>query len=143
MAATNQTTNLHLNQWAADDPVKREDFNADNAKIDAALHALSTQTNIVTGSYVGNGTQNRKITLEKTPTAVLVLYYGARLNYNSSNCYGGLAVTNHPAYNTDSSQNKYAAVTITSGGFLVSTCNSPQYVFTNNQNDVYHYIAVL
>lgn len=37
MASTNKTANLHLNQWTADDPVLREDFNADNAAIDAAF----------------------------------------------------------------------------------------------------------
>ena len=35
--ATNQTTNYQLNQWQPTDPVQRTDFNADNAKIDAAL----------------------------------------------------------------------------------------------------------
>ena len=31
------TQHYQLNQWAADDQVLRTDFNADNAKIDAAL----------------------------------------------------------------------------------------------------------
>ena len=35
--ATNQTTNYQLNQWEPTDQVLRTDFNADNAKIDAAL----------------------------------------------------------------------------------------------------------
>ena len=35
--ATNQTTNYHLNQWEPTDQVLRTDFNADNAKLDAAL----------------------------------------------------------------------------------------------------------
>ena len=35
--ATNQTTNYQLNQWEPTDAVQRVDFNADNAKIDAAL----------------------------------------------------------------------------------------------------------
>ena len=33
----NYTENYQLNQWDAGDRVLREDFNADNAKIDAAL----------------------------------------------------------------------------------------------------------
>ena len=37
--ATNQTTNYQLNQWEPTDQVLRTDFNADNAKIDAALKA--------------------------------------------------------------------------------------------------------
>ena len=32
-----KTTNYQLNQWGENDYVKREDFNADNAKIDAAI----------------------------------------------------------------------------------------------------------
>ena len=36
-----KTTNYQLNQWDENDYVKREDFNADNAKIDAALQALA------------------------------------------------------------------------------------------------------
>ncbi len=41
--ATNQTTNYQLNQWEPTDAVQRVDFNADNAKVDAALKALSDQ----------------------------------------------------------------------------------------------------
>ena len=39
--ATNQTTNYQLNQWEPTDAVQRVDFNADNAKLDAALAGLS------------------------------------------------------------------------------------------------------
>ena len=34
-----QTANFQLNQWEATDRILREDFNADNAKLDAALEA--------------------------------------------------------------------------------------------------------
>ena len=36
---SNQTPNYQLNQWERSDKVQMEDFNADNAKIDAALKA--------------------------------------------------------------------------------------------------------
>lgn len=50
------TTNYDLNQWDADDRVTRADFNADNAKIDAALAAAGgSNCKIVMGSYTGNG----------------------------------------------------------------------------------------
>ena len=39
--ATNQTANYDLNQWLSTDQVLRTDFNADNAKLDAALGALN------------------------------------------------------------------------------------------------------
>ena len=35
--STNHTTNYDLNQWEGTDKVLRTEFNADNAKIDAAL----------------------------------------------------------------------------------------------------------
>ena len=35
-----KTTNYQLNQWDATDRILREDFNADNAKIDAAIAAV-------------------------------------------------------------------------------------------------------
>lgn len=38
--ATNHTINYQLNQWEPTDQVLRTDFNADNAKIDAALKGL-------------------------------------------------------------------------------------------------------
>ena len=38
--ATNQTTNYQLNQWEPTDAVQRVEFNADNAKVDAALAVL-------------------------------------------------------------------------------------------------------
>ena len=39
--ATNYTTNYQLNQWEPTDQVLRTDFNADNAKLDAALADLA------------------------------------------------------------------------------------------------------
>ena len=50
-----QTTNFQLNQWSPEDYVRRTDFNADNAKIDAALAAAGNCT-IETGKYTGTGT---------------------------------------------------------------------------------------
>ena len=40
---SNYTPNYNLNQWEPGDAVLRSDFNADNAKLDAALTALSRQ----------------------------------------------------------------------------------------------------
>ena len=50
--ASGQTTNFGLNQWAAEDKVLRTDFNADNAKLDAALAGMPR---VITGSYTGTG----------------------------------------------------------------------------------------
>ncbi len=40
MSSQSKTPNLQLNQWAASDPVVRTDFNADNARIDAAVGGI-------------------------------------------------------------------------------------------------------
>ena len=55
--ASGQTQNYQLNQWAAEDQVLRTDFNADNAKIDAALAEMGAQIpRFISGSYTGTGT---------------------------------------------------------------------------------------
>lgn len=41
--ASNQTSNYGLNQWEAEDRVMREEFNGDNAKVDAALAELAEE----------------------------------------------------------------------------------------------------
>lgn len=62
--STNHTSNYALSQWEATDPVLRADFNADNAKIDAALKAeadaraalaQSRNCHFYYTTYVGNG----------------------------------------------------------------------------------------
>ena len=47
--ASGQTEHYSLNQWQPEDKVLREEFNQDNAKIEAAL------PRIITGSYMGTG----------------------------------------------------------------------------------------
>ena len=39
------TNNYNLSQWAGEDRILREDFNADNAKIEAALDAVQALSN--------------------------------------------------------------------------------------------------
>ena len=42
MSSTNKTTNLKLNDWVGTDVPQREDFNADNQRIDKAICLLYT-----------------------------------------------------------------------------------------------------
>ena len=57
--STNYTENFDLCQWEPTDPVIRTDFNADNAKIDAALAALESaradleQASVTLAYYTG------------------------------------------------------------------------------------------
>ena len=96
--AANQTTNYQLNQWEATDQVLRTDFNADNAKVDAALDALAGQmaekadTSLFTtlsgtintlsathnarvyiSSYTGNGTASRTFSFPARPMLVNIM----------------------------------------------------------------------
>ena len=85
----NHTTNYQLSQWAKSDQVKMEDFNADNAKIDAALasHAalLAGKGNctIWTTTYTGTGTYGQdkpnSLTFPKLPLFAMVVGYRGTL----------------------------------------------------------------
>lgn len=78
----NTTGNYQLNQWEGSDRIMRTDFNADNAKIDAALKANANSISSLTGqlgakgncriyttSYVGSGNYG-----EETPTSVTLSF---------------------------------------------------------------------
>ena len=141
MASSNQTANYALCQWLETDPVLCADFNADNAKIDAALKGLSTGVQNaapVTGTYIGNGdiygesSIIQTITLGFRPSAVLVItedgtfYGGAPVGY-------GIGLRNVNSGN----------VKITSTGFTVgrglnclNVSNYPAYM-----RNPYRYIA--
>ena len=73
--ASSQTTNYGLNQWAAEDPVLREEFNHDNAKLDAAI-AQRGNCHIVAGTYIGTGKSRKEypntITTGFTPLLVMI-----------------------------------------------------------------------
>ena len=46
----NKTPNYSLNQWEPTDQVRRVDFNADNAKIDAAIRTVDDKVEALSGS---------------------------------------------------------------------------------------------
>ena len=97
MASTNHTPNLNLNQWEANDPVIRQDFNADNAKIDAAVAA---RAELVFGTYTGNGAFDRTISLGFTPKAVLIFGRNGVSTSDQNTIYGGLIL---PSYSLNGS----------------------------------------
>ncbi len=90
----NHTTNYQLSQWVKSDQVKMEDFNADNAKIDEALGALTETAaahaaalalrgncRIEAFDYVGTGTYGQSdptiLDFSARPVFFLILYGGA------------------------------------------------------------------
>ena len=143
----NQTSNYQLNQWEKTDRVQMEDFNNDNAKIDAALKAANEAAaaaaangaKIVTGAYTGNGAATRTISLGFTPKAVLVMTNQGEMR-DLEVSYGGLAVTGYPAVNRG-----VAVVTIVSNGFQVvynDASTSTYKHYSNRASTTYHYVAV-
>ena len=152
----NKTANYNLNQWDKADRVLMEDFNADNAKIDAALGAKAEKTvvtalqgqvntvqasvpKIACGTYTGNGTASRTISLPFAPKAVLVLVHNGYTRLTAS-LLGGLALSGSPVRFDD---NKIA-ISISGNGFQVFYDTSDEYrkLVTNSKDQVYHYIAI-
>ena len=163
--AANQTENYGLSQWLATDQVVHTDFNADNAKLDAALagkaeagtvSALQTvvaakaeQTaltalaatvpKLAVGSYTGNGTSARTISLGFTPKAVYVCSQEGATHTEGANLhihlYGGLAVAGSALLD----ENGTSALSVVSGGFQVTTA---LYSHTNQSGTIYHYFAL-
>ena len=172
--ATNQTTNYQLNQWEPTDQVLRTDFNADNAKLDAALAnkaevetvsalqtvvaakaeqaalaalaervtALEARPYIVTGTYTGDGTASRFISLGFTPKALLVFVReGYPANPYTNNYYGGMAFPDMPAeLVTYPNDVLVSVVQIETGGFQVYY-NDDKDIRSNLQEQHYYYIA--
>lgn len=77
-----QTMNYQLSQWDAEDRILREDFNADNAKIEAALSLVAEQAALVThcgncqlfyGTYTGKGSGATTLSFEKKPLMVIIM----------------------------------------------------------------------
>ena len=72
------TANYQLHQWEPADFFLRTDFNADFAKLDAALAGkagladLAEKLGAVTGSYTGDGSACRTISLGFAPIAVFL-----------------------------------------------------------------------
>ena len=154
---SNQTTNYQLSQWSKSDQVKMEDFNADNAKIDAALKAeadtraaavnainatLSGAVKLAVGSYTGNGASSRIIRVGFTPKAVYVCTtsgYQYRETVNGG-VYGGLAVTGSPV--TKATSDAPNALEIVSGGFKAVHFEGSYMTSTNSPFASYNYLAI-
>ena len=113
-----------------------------DSSMQSQISALSTtKCEVYCGFYTGDGTENRTISLSKTPRAVLVMTNGGEMYLANSNAtYGGLAVTDSPViYQYDYQQ----AVKIVSNGFEVTIGGSYNCLKTNVSGTIYHYIALV
>ena len=124
----NYTKHYQLNQWDAADRVLREDFNADNRLLDekiqqhiqSQLHLTEQQRErlenpgYLIGSYTGDGTTKRTISVAQAIGFGFVFMVGEGLHY---------AVTtlgeNHIFSAVMTPQGCSKGVSITSGGFTV------------------------
>ena len=68
------TTNFNLTQWDKSDRIQMADFNADNAKLDAALAALTRR--VYTATYTGDGATTLTLTFPAKPVFVAALAEG-------------------------------------------------------------------
>ena len=72
--ASGQTQYYELNQWEGRDQVLRTEFNADNARIDRALHELRARNcQLYMLTYTGTGSGGRSFTFPHRPAAVLIM----------------------------------------------------------------------
>ena len=91
MSSSGKTSNYGLNQWIGMDKPKMADFNADNQKVDGALHAHATDETAhvsaqerevwsgavpVLGSYRGDGNPTQEISLGFSPAFGIVFAAG-------------------------------------------------------------------
>ena len=154
-----QTTHYQLNQWEAADQVKRTDFNADNAKIDAAIRAvdvkadgkaaqsaltaLQTAVNgkgnckIAFGSYVGDGNAEAAISLTFGFQPKLVLVVGDAYflpmpwGADSAQAHASHSYTVNPVWRVD-------GVSWT----LYHAYENPAYGMLNDKGKTYLYVAL-
>ena len=141
--ASNHTAAFGLNQWAATDPVLREDFNADNQKIEAAMKAIQEDIpNIYLGEYTGTGTYGEQapntLTFPFVPKLVLISNYqaaGSRKNVVGW-FYGYTAGAIDNDVNT-------ATVTLTWSGKTLTWYSSSSASYQLNQNNItYRYCVI-
>lgn len=135
------TQHYQLNQWAADDQVLRTDFNADNAKIDAALGEHAQKLNwlgncrIETGTYVGTGEcgEAHANTLNLLGEPLMVLIYGGG--------FPAILVPSGQSIRFGSSSSSILYTTVT--GHIISwnhgTSSSIQ---MNAADNTYYYLAI-
>ena len=127
------TTNFNLSQWAKTDRIRMADFNADNAKLDAALAARNCS--VYTASYTGTGELTFTIDFPRKPVAVFI-----SRNDGATFCsgfYGGTCVI---GFNVMYGYMGEAAWTENS---LTVTCAEPDLVVLGNFSGVSYTVLAL
>lgn len=145
MPSSSKTPSLGLNKWLGTDKPKKDDFNADNQKMDDAHKALAatvtangqslathtgntashitaaeralwnSKDKMATGKYTGNGAASRKITLGFAPRAGFLYAVGEPVSF--ADCDAGN--NNYLAGFISTSGSTYG-ITADSTGFTVT-----------------------
>ena len=113
---------------------------ATTAALETVSKKLAAMPCLVTGTYTGDGTDSRLISLGFQPKALLVMReegYSARPY--TDDYYGGLALPGKPVCLQTSYGTDYI-LTIESKGFRVYY-NRDKYVFSNQKDTNYHYLV--
>ena len=113
---------------------------ATTAALETVSKKLAAMPCLVTGTYTGDGTDSRLISLGFQPKALLVMIeegYSARPY--TDDYYGGLALPGKPVCLQTSYGTDYI-LTIESKGFRVYY-NRNRYILSNQKDTNYHYLA--
>ena len=153
--ASQETPNYRLSRWAGTDRIMMEDFNRDNAAIDAALKsnadkAAALQTalascgncKIVYGTYTGNGKYGsanpNKLTFSGKPVLVIV-----QAQNNSTNFDFHLRMIRGCDWAVGDRDNYSYTNSVAWGENYVSWYNDKAGTQFNLQGSVYSYIALI
>lgn len=136
--ASGQTKVYGLNQWQAEDQVLREEFNADNAKVDQALAQLTQikgNCQIIMGSYIGTGTYGEShantLVFERPPAIVFVV--------GDRSCF---MLQGNPTADITYATTGSTLTLTWSGSGVAWHCGSGAYEQMNVKEKVYHYAAL-
>ena len=124
----NHTTNYQLPKWEKTDRIQMKDFNDMTAALDAALAAKSR---VITGTYTGDGTNDRTVDLGR-PVAFLMVQRTGRRSSNFTEV-GWMAGEGCIHGGTGGS----SGLTHTGSGFLINDS-----VAFNENGVVYRYFAI-
>ena len=132
-----KTANYGLNLWEKTDRIQMEDFNADNAKIEAAL-AAAGNCKIVTGTYIGSGKYHSNtpntLTFNGTPLALLIVGAGWFL----------CAIQGSTSAPVMGDGNDTQSVVISWSENKVTWYNTSSSIYQMNwEKQPYHYVALL
>ena len=138
------TANYQLHQWEPADFFLRTDFNADFAKLDAALAGkaglaeLAEKLGAVTGSYTGDGSAGRTISLGFAPIAVFLREDGDS---------GAILAVQNGAVLDEEGEVTMLAVTgqgfqITYDAYFTGVSNKVREPYTNRPGITYRYLAL-